>query len=73
MHMAAATKTKTIAIFGPTDPNKTGPYNPLAKVVKANIPNIPCLACYKKTCDTIECMRELSPEVVLAECLGVIS
>lgn len=69
MHMAAATKTKTVAIFGPTDPKKTGPYNPLAKVIQADVP---CLTCYKKTCDTMECMRELSPEVVLAECLGLI-
>lgn len=69
MHMAAATKTKTVAIFGPTDPQKTGPYNPLAKVVKTDMP---CMPCYKNTCGTMECMRQLAPETVLAACLEII-
>lgn len=34
MHVAAAVGTPTVAVFGPTDPVKTGPYGPLHRVVK---------------------------------------
>jgi len=33
MHMAAAVKTPVIALFGPTDPVRTGPYGYLADVI----------------------------------------
>lgn len=67
MHMASATKTPTVAIFGPTDPKRTGPYNPLAKVVKAEIS---CQPCFRKHCKQhLECMQKLQPDVVLDACL----
>jgi lipopolysaccharide heptosyltransferase I len=34
MHVAAAVGTPTVAVFGPTDPVKTGPYGPLHRVVQ---------------------------------------
>lgn len=34
MHLAAAVGTPTVAIFGPTDPVKTGPYGTLHRVVR---------------------------------------
>ncbi len=34
MHIAAAVGAPTVAVFGPTDPVKTGPYGPIHTVVK---------------------------------------
>jgi lipopolysaccharide heptosyltransferase I len=66
MHMASATKTSTVAIFGPTDPKRTGPYNPLARVVKADLD---CMPCFSKSCKCdIQCMRQLSVEKVVKAC-----
>jgi lipopolysaccharide heptosyltransferase I len=66
MHMAAATKTPLVAIFGPTDPKRTGPYSSNAKVVKADLS---CMPCFARECKyNHECMRELSVEKVTQAC-----
>ncbi len=49
MHMAAAIGTPTVAVFGPTDPVKTGPYGPIHRVIKQGkdlnqLPAAPVLA-----------------------------
>jgi heptosyltransferase-1 len=66
MHIAAALDIPTIAIFGPTDPLKTGPYgwqtNKKLKVIKADVP---CSPCRKKKCDKFICMDRVSVENVL--------
>ena len=66
MHIAAALDIPTIAIFGPTDPLKTGPYgwqtNKKLKVIKADVP---CSPCRKKKCDKLICMDKVSVENVL--------
>jgi len=66
MHLASATGTKTVAIFGPTDPNRTGPYNPLATVVRADLN---CMPCFKKECATMDCLKNLAPETVAEACI----
>lgn len=48
MHIASAVGTPTVAIFGPTDPVKTGPYGPNHRIVKqgerlADLPVAPVL------------------------------
>lgn len=57
MHIAAALSTPVFAIFGPTDPVRTGPYGDGHTVIRENIP---CSPCFKKTCGDIKCMRSLS-------------
>jgi heptosyltransferase-1 len=65
MHIAAALNIPTIAIFGPTDPSKTGPYrwqtNKNFKVLKADVP---CSPCRKKKCREFECMSQVKAETV---------
>ena len=34
MHLAAAVGTPVIALFGPTDPARTGPYGPGHRVIR---------------------------------------
>jgi heptosyltransferase I len=57
MHLAAAVKTPVVALFGPTDPGRTGPYGEGHTVI---MKNLSCQPCFLKKCDTKVCMREIS-------------
>ncbi|HSY17846.1 MAG TPA: lipopolysaccharide heptosyltransferase II [Candidatus Acidoferrales bacterium] len=64
MHVAAALGKPLIALFGPTAPERTGPYGQLENVLRINLPCAPCL---KSEChfeQPLECLRALSPETV---------
>jgi lipopolysaccharide heptosyltransferase I len=64
MHIAAATGTPVVAIFGATAPWRTGPWGEQHRVVRVELPCSPCL---KKHCPTErECMRAISVEMVEA-------
>ncbi|HDD44130.1 MAG: lipopolysaccharide heptosyltransferase II, partial [Promethearchaeia archaeon] len=64
MHLAAALKIPQIAIFGSTDPKKTGPLNPKAIVLKKDLP---CSPCFKRTCKYghYKCLRNITVNEVL--------
>jgi heptosyltransferase-1 len=57
MHIAAALGIPVFAIFGPTDPSRTGPYGEGHTMIKEDIP---CSPCFKRTCNDIKCMNSLS-------------
>jgi 3-deoxy-D-manno-octulosonic-acid transferase/heptosyltransferase-1 len=61
MHLAAAVGTPVIALFGPTDPARTGPYGKGHTIIRADLP---CSPCFLKKCATRKCMRDISPEQV---------
>jgi 3-deoxy-D-manno-octulosonic-acid transferase/heptosyltransferase-1 len=61
MHLAAAMGTPVVALFGPTDPARTGPYGPGHRVIRGALPCVPCL---RKRCDAPRCMTEISVEEV---------
>jgi ADP-heptose:LPS heptosyltransferase len=63
MHLAAAVGTPVIALFGPTDPARTGPYGTGHTVVRTNLSCSPCLL---KKCSTKECMEKITPGQVYA-------
>ncbi len=57
MHLAAALGTRVFALFGPTDPSRTGPFGEGHVVFTANVD---CRPCFKKNCDRgEECMRKI--------------
>ncbi|MBN1637217.1 MAG: lipopolysaccharide heptosyltransferase II [Deltaproteobacteria bacterium] len=63
MHLAAASGTRTIGIFGSTDPKRTAPRGKQASYLyKAKT----CSPCYERTCryEMYECLRCISPEEV---------
>lgn len=64
MHLAAALKIPQVAIFGSTDPEKTGPLNEKAIVLKRNLS---CSPCFKRTCKYghYECLKSVFPEDVV--------
>ncbi len=61
MHIAAALGIPVISIFGPTDPLRTGPYGEGHTIIKEDIP---CAPCFRKTCNDMKCMKNLSVEKV---------
>ncbi len=67
MHIAAATGTKTLALFGPTDPRKHCPQG-----VNFLFSNQTCRPCYRKICTRLWCLRSISPENVLEEAHRII-
>lgn len=64
MHIAAAMGRPLAAVFGPTNPVRTGPFAREGSVVKAGVH---CSPCYGRTCPTqLECMTGVSGEMMLA-------
>lgn len=47
VHIAAALKKNVFALFGPTDPDKTGPYGDFHHIFQREIE---CIKCLKRTC-----------------------
>ena len=66
MHAAAALGKPLVALFGPTEPRRTGPYGQLENVLRLDLSCSPCLqsACHFERPD--ECLRALVPAQVLA-------
>lgn len=65
MHIAAAYKTPTIALFGPTRFTQTCPWrNKNARILRLNLE---CMPCMKRVCPlkTHACMKNLSPQAVI--------
>lgn len=67
MHLAAAVGTPVVALFGPTDPQRTGPYGDGHVIIRIDLPCSPCL---RKECPTTKCMQDILPEQVLAAIEG---
>ncbi|MDB6056746.1 MAG: Lipopolysaccharide core heptosyltransferase RfaQ [Verrucomicrobiales bacterium] len=68
MHVAAALRKPTIALFGPTDPRSAGPFGQMQNVMQANYPA--CIPCMKGHCtfpERIACLKAITPEHVLAK------
>jgi 3-deoxy-D-manno-octulosonic-acid transferase/heptosyltransferase-1 len=63
MHLAAGMGTPVIALFGPTDPARTGPYGAGHRIIRRGLD---CMPCFRKRCETRTCMREITAEEVFA-------
>ncbi|MHB1697976.1 MAG: glycosyltransferase family 9 protein [bacterium] len=73
MHIASTIKNlKIISLFGPTDPNLTGPVGKNFTVLKSNLI---CIPCFKKECplnkiesgnltECVLCMKRITPDTV---------
>jgi heptosyltransferase I len=61
MHVAAALGKPLVALFGPTEPRRTGPYNQLQNVLRIDLPCSPCLKSYCTYAKPNECLKALSP------------
>jgi lipopolysaccharide heptosyltransferase I len=73
MHVAAALGKPLLALFGPTAPERTGPYGQIHNVLRIALPCAPCL---KSDCHfekPNECLRALSPAQVVQRVPAVFS
>ena len=73
MHIAAAVGAPIVALFGPADPLKTGPYTTDAIVLSKQLPCAPCLA---KQCPLghrpAKCMTDISVDDAVTAALGIL-
>lgn len=64
MHAAAALGKPMVALFGPTEPRRTGPYGRLENVLRIDLPCSPCLKSHCAWKNPNECLTALSPAMV---------
>jgi lipopolysaccharide heptosyltransferase I len=64
MHIAAALGKPLVALYGPTNPVRTGPYQRDDAVLRLDIP---CSPCYSRRCSHQSCLQWLEVESVLTQ------
>lgn len=67
MHLANALRVPVVAIFGPTDPSVTGPFQMPSTFIKKDVPCWPCS--YRNCPYDHRCMTNIEPEEVFRLCL----
>jgi heptosyltransferase-2 len=66
MHLANALKVPVVALFGPTDPSRTGPYQQPSSFIHKGAPCWPCS--YRDCPFDHRCMLDISPQEVYQLC-----
>ncbi len=65
-HLAAALRQPLVAIYGPTDPNRTGPYGSKGKTLIADLPCAPCFFRKLNQCShDHDCMNRITVDQIL--------
>ena len=64
MHVAAALGKPLVALFGPTEPRRTGPYGHLESVLRLDLPCSPCLKSHCTYEKPDECLKAIFPATV---------
>lgn len=68
MHIAAALGTPVVALHGPTNPKKWGPWNKKSSIVTAKVPCSPCLYLgFEYGCTAYACMNAIEVDEVYKE------
>lgn len=70
MHLAAGVGTPVVALFGPTAPWRTGPFGEGHQVLRAGVS---CSPCFKKRCDSVDCMRDITVEQVFDSVIKILT
>lgn len=69
MHVAAALGKPVVALFGPTEPSRTGPYGQLDHVLQLDLPCVPCMKARCSYAKPFECLRALPASAVVSAVL----
>lgn len=72
LHVAVAVGTPVLALFGPTEPRRTGPYGQLDHVLQLDLDCIPCLRSTCRRSHYLECLHGLSPRRVAARAIELL-
>ena len=71
MHLAAAVGVPTVAIFGSTDPQWTGPLGDGHQVLAADVP---CRPCFQRTCAIgYQCMESITSNQVFERAAAILT
>jgi heptosyltransferase-1 len=73
MHVAAALGKPVVAFFGPTAPERTGPYGQIDRVLRASLPCMPCL---QRRChfeESMACLHRITPAQAAVRTAGFLS
>ena len=72
MHIASVLRTPVIALFGPSTPIISGPYDSPGQTLQNT--ELDCLPCMERQCplQTLECMRQLTGEHVAQTALEIL-
>lgn len=69
LQAACALNIPVVGLFGPTNPDRNGPFRPRDKTVRLPIS---CHPCYKRACSRLECLNRLDPGRVVAQAESVL-
>ncbi|MBK9162489.1 MAG: lipopolysaccharide heptosyltransferase II [Acidobacteria bacterium] len=70
-HISAAVGTPTLVIFGPTNPETTRPFSPLAEVIRVRVDCSPCML---RDCPIDHrCMTSIEPDIVGMRVLDILN
>ncbi len=67
MHVAAAIGKPVVAMFGPTNPSRTGPYGQIEQALRISLPCSPCLKSVCTFAKPMECLKAITPQFVEEE------
>ena len=68
-HLAAALEIPVVGLYGSSDPERNGPYGTKNIIIQKDIP---CASCWKRECDTIDCMKNISVDEVFEACVKLL-
>ena len=64
MHLASALGVPTLAVFGSTEPQLTGPMGARSRALRHHVP---CSPCFLRECPIdFACMKSITPETAIA-------
>jgi len=69
LQAACAFSIPVVGIFGPTNPQRNGPFSPDDKVAAHKID---CSFCFKRTCPTLECLKKITVDEVESLCARIL-
>lgn len=69
MHLACFSGLPAVVIYGPTDARVNAPYpHSLHRIVRVDLP---CSPCRDKSCARLDCMKQITPEMVFKETVSL--
>ncbi len=68
-HLAAALEVPVVGLYGPSDPERNGPYGTKNIIIQKDIP---CISCWKRKCAKIDCMKNISVDEVFEACIKLL-
>lgn len=68
LHLADMVGTPSLGVFGPSSPERNGSLLPASRAL---CHRQPCGFCYRRSCDTMTCLRSIAAEEILAAARNV--